>query len=81
MSQYAVYVRTKAGDIERTKNVICGFPHFSQAPYGTLAPYVHAEPLEGFPEPIVLWARSTGPTVGIAPLDGCVDFSDQNSAA
>jgi hypothetical protein len=81
MSQYAVYVRTKTGDIERTKNVICGFPHFSQASYGLLAPYVHEEPLEGFPEPIVLWARSTGPTVGIAPLDGRVDFSDQNSAA
>src|SRR3982750_3857903 len=63
MSQYAVYIRTKEGDIERTKNVICGFPNFLQAPYGSLAPYFHEEPLEGFPEPIVLWARSTGPTV------------------
>ncbi|WON74027.1 hypothetical protein [Nitrosospira sp. Is2] len=81
MSQYAVYIRTKEGDIERTKNVICGFPHISQAPYGSLAPYIHEEPLEGFPENIVLWARSIGPTVGIAPLDACANFRDQNSAA
>jgi hypothetical protein len=65
MSQYAVYIRTKEGSIERMQNVICGFSHISQAQFGSLAPYVHEEPLEGFPESVVLWARSIGPTVGI----------------
>ena len=42
--------------------------HTPQAPYGSLAPYVHEEPLVGFPESMVLWATSMGPCVGIAPL-------------
>ncbi|MBA4141733.1 MAG: hypothetical protein H0X43_01755 [Nitrosospira sp.] len=69
MSRYAVYIRTKEGNIERMKNVICGYPLVRQAPYGALAPYMHEEPLEGFPESLVLWAASKGPTVGIAPLN------------
>jgi hypothetical protein len=81
MSQYAVYIRTEEGNIERMKNVICGFPNISQAPYGSLAPYVHEEPLEGFPESIVLWAKNMGPTVGIAPLEARTDLSDRNCAA
>lgn len=68
MSQFAVYARTKEGHIYRMKNVISGFPHVAQASYGSLAPYVHEEPLVGFPESIVLWAASMGPCVGIAPL-------------
>jgi hypothetical protein len=81
MSQYAVYIRTKEGSIERTQNVICGFPHISQAQYGSLAPYVHEEPLEGFPESVVLWARSIGPTVGIAPLRARASLGDHIPAA
>ena len=81
MSQYAVYIRTKEGDIERTQNVICGFPHISQAQYGSLAPYVHEESLECFPESVVLWARSIGPTVGIAPLGAHANLSGHIPAA
>ena len=66
--KYAVYARTKDGHIHRMKNVIYGFPHSPQAPYGSLAPYVHEEPLVGFPETMVLWTTSMGPCVGIAPL-------------
>ena len=81
MPRYVFYIRTKEGSIERTQNVICGFPHISQAQYSSLAPYVHEEPLEGFPESVVLWARSIGPTVGIAPLRAFASLGDHIPAA
>jgi hypothetical protein len=68
MQQFAVYARTKEGHIHRMKNVISDFSQMAQGPYGSLAPYVHEEPLVGFPEPRVLWATSNGPCVGIAPI-------------
>ena len=68
MSQYAVYARTKDGHIHRMKNVISGFPHTPQLPYGSLAPYVYEQSLVGFPETMVLWTTRRGPCVGIAPL-------------
>jgi hypothetical protein len=35
---------------------------------GAPRPYIHEEPLEGFPESVVRWAASAGAAVGIAPL-------------
>ena len=57
------------------------FPIFRTAQYGSLAPYVHEEPLEGLPESVVLWARSIGHTVGIAPLGARANLGDQVPAA
>ena len=68
MSKYAVYARTKEGQIHRMKNVIYDFPHSPQFPYCSLAPYVYEESLIGFPEPMVLWTARMGPCVGIAPI-------------
>lgn len=68
MSRYIVYVRTAEGHIMRMNNVVYGFQHAVEGSYGAMAPYTHEEPLEGFPESVVLWATSMGPAVGIAPL-------------
>jgi hypothetical protein len=68
VSRYIVYVRTKEGYILRMNNVVYGSRHDVEDSYGAMTPYTHEEPLEGFPESIVLWAASIGPTVGIAPL-------------
>ncbi|SFH25295.1 hypothetical protein SAMN05216299_10415 [Nitrosospira sp. Nsp14] len=68
MPSYAVYIRTKEGHVERMKNVVSHLPHIARSSPGTSNPYVHEEPLVGFPESTVLWAARTGPSVGIAPL-------------
>jgi hypothetical protein len=68
MFEYAVYVRTKEGYIERMNNIISNFPYDPREAYGSLAPYVHEEELVGFPESVVLWENITGPSVGIAPI-------------
>ena len=68
MSRYIVYVRTEEGYIMRMNNVVYGVQPPLKDSYGAMAPYTHEEPLEGFPESIVLWATSAGPAVGIAPL-------------
>lgn len=64
MFEYAVYVRTEEGYIKRMDNVISNLPYDP----GSLSPYVHEEELVGFPESVVLWKNSTGPSVGIAPI-------------
>ena len=68
MPSYAVYIRTKEGYIERMKNVVSHLPHIARPLSGTSNPYIYKEALVGFPESMVFWAASTGPSVGIAPL-------------
>ncbi|MDE2365753.1 MAG: hypothetical protein KGM95_02340 [Betaproteobacteria bacterium] len=68
MYECAIYIRTQEGHIKRLENIVSGFPNSMQVHYGSLSHYVHEERLVGFPESIVLWANSTGPSVGIAPL-------------
>ena len=77
MPSYAVYIRTKEGYIERMKNVVSHLPHIARPLCGTSNPYVFEELLVGFPESMVFWATSTGPSIGIAPLSAdlgdCMD--------
>lgn len=61
MTEYVLYIRSKAGTIERKSN----YPIFWC--YEWLVPYTHEEPLVGWPESKVFWAREIGPSVGIAP--------------
>ena len=68
MFRYAVYIRTKEGYITRMDNVISNLAYDPRETYGSLAPYVHEEELVAFPESVVLWENSTGPSVGIAPI-------------
>ncbi|PTR16478.1 hypothetical protein C8R31_102493 [Nitrosospira sp. Nsp2] len=75
MPSYAVYIRTKEGHIERMKNVVSHLPLVARTHSGASNTYVHEESLVGFPESMVLWAASTGPSVGIAPLNP--DLGDQ----
>ena len=79
--KYAVYIRTEEGYIERMKNVISNLPYDSRETYGSLAPYVHEEELVDFPESIVLWETSTGPSVGIAPINPHSDSADSSPPA
>lgn len=68
MMSYAVYIRTREGYIERMRNIISHLPHITRPLSQSSNPYVYEEALVGFPEPMVFWATSTGPSVGIAPL-------------
>jgi hypothetical protein len=61
MTEYVLYTRNRAGDITRRSS----YPVFWC--YESLVPYVHEEPLIGWPEFRVFWARQTGPSIGIAP--------------
>ena len=78
MPSYAVYIRTKEGYIERMKNVVSHLPYIARPLSETSNPYVYEEALVGFPESMVLWAASTGPSVGIAPLRP--DLGDRTAA-
>ena len=78
MFEYAVYIRTAEGYIERMNNVISNLPYDPRETYGSLAPYVHEEKLVGFPESIVLWENSMGSSVGIAPINPPSHFADSN---
>ncbi|SEP36918.1 hypothetical protein SAMN05216316_2653 [Nitrosovibrio sp. Nv6] len=78
MFEYAVYIRTNEGYIERMNNVISNLPYDSRKTYGSLSPYVHGEELVGFPESVVLWENSTGPSVGIAPINPSSHSTDAN---
>lgn len=69
MFEYAVYIRTTRGYIERTNRLISNPPCDPQETYRSLAPYVHEEELVGFPEPVVFWDNRTGLSVGIAPIN------------
>lgn len=62
MRKFVPYVRTAEGYIERISYAIFNSPH------DFLDPYVHEEPLVGWPESRVFWAKDAGPSVGIAPL-------------
>jgi hypothetical protein len=68
MSRYTVYVRTEEGYILRMNNVVYGSHHAMEDSWRATTPYIHEEPLEGFPESVVRWAASAGAAVGIAPL-------------
>ncbi len=74
MFDYAVYVRTEEGYIKRMDNVISNLPYDPQGTYGSLSPYVHEEELVGFPESVVLWKNSRGPSIGIAPINADGNF-------
>jgi hypothetical protein len=39
---------------------------FFDSPDDRLGPFLHEEPLTGWPEPKVVWAKESGPTVGFA---------------
>ena len=69
MFEYAVYIRTTRGYIERTNKVISNPPCDPRETYRSLAPYVHEEELVGFPESVVFWENRTGLSVGIAPIN------------
>jgi hypothetical protein len=69
MFEYAVYIRTSRGYIERMNNVISNLAYDPRETYGSLAPYVHEEELVGFPESVVFWDNKTGLSVGIAPIN------------
>lgn len=62
MRKFVPYVRTAEGYIERISYAIFNSPDDS------LDPYLHEEPLVGWPESRVFWAKDAGPSVGIAPL-------------
>lgn len=62
MRKFVPYVRTAEGYIERISYAIFNSPDDS------LDPYLYGEPLVGWPESQVFWAKDTGPSVGIAPL-------------
>lgn len=67
MTKYVPYVRTPEGYVERKSFAVFNF--FDDS----LAPYVHEEPLVGWPESKVYWASPVGPSVGLAPLNPCSD--------
>ena len=79
--KYAVYIRTQEGYIERMHNVISNLPYDPRETRRSLAPYVHEEELFGFPESVVLWENTTGPSVGIAPINPPSHLADSNLPA
>ena len=60
MATYAIYTRTKEGAISRAADV------FNWE--GPLGPYMHEEPLVGWPESKVFWIYKTGYSIGLAPM-------------
>lgn len=78
--KYAVYIRTEEGYIKRMQNVISNLLYDPGETYGSLAPYVHEEELVGFPESVVLWKNSIGPSVGIAPINSPSHSADSPPA-
>jgi hypothetical protein len=57
---YIPYLRTADGTIRRVADA------FFDSPDDRLGPFLHEEPLSGWPETKVLWAKKFGPTVGFA---------------
>jgi hypothetical protein len=76
--KYAVYIRTKEGYIERMNNIISNLACDPKETYGSLAPYVYEEELVGFPESVVHWEKSTGPSVGLALINPSSPSADRN---
>jgi hypothetical protein len=62
MRKCVPYIRNADGYIERLSDAV-----FNSSD-DFLGPYVHEEPLVGWPETVVFWARETGPSIGIAPF-------------
>jgi hypothetical protein len=69
MPKYVPYIRTVEGYIERVSYAIFNSSDDS------LDPYVHEESLVGWPETKVFWAKNTGPSVGLAPLNSSLRSS------
>ncbi len=64
MSKLVPYIRNSDGTIERVADAIYNTE-------GNLtAPYLHEEPLVGFPESKVFWAKKFGPSLGVSPYYG-----------
>jgi hypothetical protein len=63
MTGYVLYIRTREGAVRRRSTHPVFWCHES------LIPYRHEELLSGWPEPRVFWARQTGPSIGIAPVE------------
>lgn len=63
MTGYILYIRTRKGTVKRRSSYPVFWCHES------LVPYRHEELLCGWPEPRVFWARQTGPSIGIAPVE------------
>ena len=76
--KYAVYIRTREGYIERMNNIISNLACDPKETYGSLAPYVYEEELVGFPESVVHWEKSTGPSVGLALINPSSPSADRN---
>ena len=75
MRKYVPYIRTAEGYIERISYAIYNCYNCSDGSLDPsncsdyfLAPYAHEEPLVGWPESKVYWAKNDGPSVGIAPV-------------
>jgi len=66
MCRFVPYVRSPEGDIERVSFAVY------DSPDDVLYPYVHEQPLVGWPEQKVFWAAKTGPCVGVAPISSHV---------
>jgi hypothetical protein len=73
MAKYVPYVRTPEGYVERKSYAVFNSSDIS------LSPYVHEEPLVGWPESKVYWASEAGPSVGLAPLNSLNPHSDHAS--
>ena len=71
MTEYAFWIRTRAGALTRKS-----FPIFWC--YESLVPYVHEEALGGWPEQKVFGAIKEGPSVGMAPYN--VQITGQEAA-
>jgi hypothetical protein len=73
MAKFVPYVRTQEGYVERKSYAVFNSSDTS------LSPYVHEEPLIGWPESKVYWASEAGPSVGLAPLNSPSPHSDHAS--
>ncbi|SEL54306.1 hypothetical protein [Nitrosovibrio tenuis] len=62
MTTYVLYTRTEAGIIERNDYAVFHY-------YGPLGPDAHEQPLVGWPELKVFWAKKIGASIGMAPYE------------
>ena len=71
MTQLIPYIRTAEGKIERVSHAIYNSPD------DALDPYVYEEPLVGWPESRVFWAKESGPCIGVAPITPHIKKPDE----
>ncbi|MEO9061461.1 MAG: hypothetical protein ABI270_05405 [Nitrosospira sp.] len=63
MVKFVFYLRTEEGHIKRLENMtVIGTMDF-------LSSYQYPQPLSGFPEPAVFWAKEKGLSTGITVID------------